>query len=113
MKLKIDFKNQLIKIGSAERNYFHYYLSHYSNFLEEYSKILFKLRKYFVIEGFNYADLIAYTLFPDDPYFQEAPGFVIIFNFIDLLDSLSGLKELEVEIDDFSPGAFSKCLSTC
>src|SRR4030042_6751812 len=110
MKLKIDFKNQHIKIGSEERNYFHYYLSHYSNFLEEYSKILFKLRKYFVIEDFNYADLTGNIICPDDPYFRSAPGFVIIFNFLELLSSINGVKELEVEVDDFFPKAFKKCL---
>jgi len=110
MKLKIDFKSQLIRIGGEDRNYFHYYFNDYAQFIDQYSRIIFKLRKQFAIGDFNYADLIAYTLFPDDPYFQEAPGFVIIFNFIDLLDSLPQTKELEVEIDDFSPGAFSKCL---
>jgi len=109
MRIKVDYEKEKITLDSRQIHYLEGYLNHFLEFAEEYTRIRSSIRKYFIVDGINYTDLIAHMFYQNDYYFSKAPGLITILNYLDLLNSLDEKSELKLEINDFYYKTFAKC----
>ncbi|HYD03340.1 MAG TPA: hypothetical protein VEC16_03510 [Alphaproteobacteria bacterium] len=124
MYVKLDFKDQSITIkpskdsregkDSVSAKKIHWFNGYYSNITDmllQHSNLLHAMRKNFIIDGYNYSDLLMPILYQHDYFFQKSPGTLIIYNYIEILDSLNLKKgqTLTLEVEDFYENTFVKC----
>lgn len=109
MLINLDFRNQTITVDNKKFHWMNGYYQNTLHILEQYSVLVSDMREFFVIDDFNYANLIMPLVYQNDYFFQKSPGMLTIYNYLDILDSLNLKGKVDFDVNDFYDGTFIKC----
>lgn len=110
IKIEINFDDDKIRIDRHSYDLWRNYVWEYQNYFFEYTRISSELRKQFLVEGYNYNNIIRYLIYEPHFYFKKSPGMALIFNYLNILDKIKDKKRnIDVDIYDFYNDAFKKC----
>jgi hypothetical protein len=111
MLINLDFRKQSITVDGKKMHWFNGYYSDTQYMFEQHSILVSDMREFFVIDDFNYADLIMPLVYQHDYFFQKSPGSLILYNYLSILDSLNIKPKdtVQFEVDDFYDDTFMKC----